>query len=81
VSSQTADRAEVLVTVVEILAGVLSVPGDAISPDADLADLGWDSMAMLETIVAMEARLGTEIDLRALRSVHTAHDLVTLARP
>jgi acyl carrier protein len=69
-----------LASVLEILAGVLSLPPGKLQPDAELAECGWDSIAILETFAAVEARFGVELDLRMLRRIHTAGELYRVLR-
>jgi acyl carrier protein len=66
--------------VLEILSDVLRLPAGELLRRRELADCGWDSMAVMEAIVALEDRFGIELDLRALRHGQRIEDVVQLVR-
>ncbi|GAA4079470.1 acyl carrier protein [Nonomuraea soli] len=67
-------------TVVEILSGVLETTPDALVEEPLLGAYDWDSVAILEALVALEGAFGVEIDLQALHHQLTAGDLIELVR-
>lgn len=79
------DRAAVAALVREQLAEILEKDPDAIAGDAPFADLGADSLALIELVEALEERLGAYVagfhiddaDLEGLRSVNDAVDYVS----
>lgn len=52
-------------------------PG-TLRPTDDLADLGWDSMAVVAFIAMVDDRLGVIVDARKLAQCSTLQDLVNL---
>jgi acyl carrier protein len=53
---------QVLAGITEILGGVTGVNRTAITPETSLADLGIDSLMMVEVVVAAEDRFGLLIN-------------------
>jgi len=79
--SNTAER------VINTLRGVLpkAIRDKAITPNSVLSELGMDSLAFLEFLLALESEFGLNLSgdtlkLRAVRSVNDAVELVELAR-
>ncbi len=78
------DRAAVLAMVRRDLAEILEKTPDEISEDAVFADLGADSLALIELVEALEETLATYVagfhiddeDLEGLTSVRVAVDYV-----
>lgn len=66
--------------VVDVLADVLEVPADSLTPETALADVeNWDSMAALEVLVQIEDGVGSQLDLSAYHTVSTVGELIDLA--
>lgn len=66
---------------VELVSRTLKVAPDDIRPDSDLvSDLGADSLAVVELVMALEQRLGVRIEDDEAESVRTFADAVALAR-
>jgi acyl carrier protein len=60
---------------------ICDVPANAISDDATLDDLGFDSLAAAEVLTDIEIRLGRELPvagLRRLTEARTVGDVVAL---
>ena len=60
---------------------ICDVPAEAISDDATLEDLGFDSLAAAEVLTDIEIRLGRELPvdgLRRLTEARTVGDVVSL---
>jgi acyl carrier protein len=53
---------QVLAAITEILGGVAGINQADITPETSLADLGIDSLMMVEVVVAAEDRFGLLID-------------------
>ena len=53
---------QVLAGITEILGGVAGISQADITPETSLADLGIDSLMMVEVVVAAEDRFGLLID-------------------
>ena len=65
----------------ESISRVCGVPADAISDEATLGDLGFDSLAAAEVLTDIEIRLGRDLPvdgLRRLVEARTGGDVVTL---
>ena len=45
----------------ELLAGFLKIPAERLTPDAELGQLGVDSLAAVELIFELESRYGVSI--------------------
>lgn len=75
-----ADRESVASAVCDIIAETLNVPRAAVGRDTGLdSDLGIDSMALIETQVAIEERFGItmlDVDEMEAREPKTVDDLV-----
>lgn len=67
-------RSEVLDVITQILESTRATVPD----DADLDDLGWDSLSDLNLISIADERFGVALDPQALRSCETPQDLVAL---
>ncbi|WP_371650751.1 acyl carrier protein [Streptomyces mirabilis] len=63
---------------VEILARLHDVPADRISPEATIAELGVDSLTMVEISIRIERDLGVAVGDDELRSDLTLVDLAGL---
>ena len=68
---------ESLTLISEFLDGRLGVPPRQVVPDAALADLGVDSLMMLELVFECEDRFGVTLD-KNLKSPRTVGELVAL---
>ena len=85
VSAGTVSREEVLDLVKSQLAEILEKSPNEITEDADFADLGADSLALIELVEALEESLASRAegfriddeDLEGLLSVRQAVDYVT----
>jgi acyl carrier protein len=81
----TVSRDEVLSLVQTQLGEILERPASEISEDSEFADLGADSLALIELVEALEENLAEKVagfhiddeDLEALTSVRLAVDYVT----
>lgn len=63
----------------ETLAQQVAVSVDKVTPTADLfTDLGFDSLDILETIMAVEEHFQIEIDEQAVEQVHTVAEAEAL---
>lgn len=63
----------------DVLADVLDMPADDLTPDTAFADLEkWDSMAALEVLVQIEDAIGSQLDMSAYHMVRTVGELVEL---
>jgi len=70
------DTEDVARQVSEFLTEELGVPEHEISPVADLrADLGLDSLDLVELITVMEDRIGTRLDQDELKVIRTVNDV------
>ena len=68
---------ESLTLISEFLDGRLGVPPRQVVPDAALADLGVDSLMMLELMFEFEDRFGFKLS-RDLKTPRTVGEMVTL---
>lgn len=64
--------------VIDTLALVLSVEPSTIEETALLAELGADSLAVVEVVFGLEERFGIRLPDDAVRGVRTVSDLVAL---
>ncbi len=62
----------------DLVAEILEVPAGQVAADADLDELGWDSLSDLSFIAAADERYGVTIDPQRLAERETAADLVAL---
>ena len=69
-------RSETLAGVTEVLGAVASVDPSDVAPEKTFADLGLDSLATLEVIVAVEDRFGLLIPDDAWARFRTVGDAV-----
>ncbi|MCY9783903.1 acyl carrier protein [Nocardiopsis sp. EMB25] len=70
-------RSEELVT--EVVADLLDVDEDGLTPDLALADVeGWDSVNALRVLVYLERELGTELDYDAFERARTLRDMAAV---
>jgi acyl carrier protein len=67
---------ETLAGITEVLAAVASVDSSQVTPEKTLAELGLDSMATLEVIVAVEDRFGLIIPDDEWARFRTLGDIV-----
>lgn len=79
-SNQVEDHGRPRNAVLEILSDILHLPTGELLRRRELIGCGWDSMAVMETIVVLEDRFGIELDLRALRRGQNVEDIVRLVR-
>jgi acyl carrier protein len=78
------DRATILTLVTNELAQILETTPDEIEVDVPFADIGADSLALIELVEALEETLSAQVagfhiddeDLEALTSVNDAVDYV-----
>ncbi|MBE1533914.1 acyl carrier protein [Actinomadura algeriensis] len=70
------DPASIEERVVEIVAEVLGLATAEVGPETVLAAHAWDSIASLEALAQLEARLRVTLDLRVFHGVRTVGDLV-----
>jgi acyl carrier protein len=69
---------EILDGLREIIEEVGGVPADEVTPDKSfVADLGIDSLSMVEIAVAAQDRFGAEIPDEELQSLTTVRDVVS----
>ena len=65
----------------KLVAKTLKVSPDQLRPEADLVtDLGADSLAVVELMMALEERLGVRIDDDEAEGLRTFGDALTLVR-
>ena len=65
----------------DLIADIIEVPADKISPDANLVDdLGMDSMMALEILAALEKKFKIKISEDELRKITTLSNAVELTR-
>ena len=62
------------------LADIFEAEPSAITPDAKLADLGWDSLAMVSTIALFDEVYGKPVGIDKLKTCVTVGDIEALAR-
>ena len=66
--------------VAELAPGFPNLPPDGLHPDTRFRELpGWDSLAALSVIAAVDAVYGVQLDAEQLRQCHTVCDLANLA--
>ena len=66
---------------VDLVSRTLQVNPDNIRPESDLvSDLGADSLAVVELVMALEERLGLSIEDDEAEKVRTFSDAVALVR-
>lgn len=58
------------------LSDTLAIPVDRVTPDASLANLGWDSLASINLTVMAEERWGAVVKEEDFRGVATVGDLM-----
>jgi acyl carrier protein len=64
-----------------LVAKTLKVSPDQLRPEADLVtDLGADSLAVVELMMALEERLGVRIDDAEIEGIRTFGDALSLVR-
>jgi acyl carrier protein len=61
------------------LADIFEVEPDEIRSDTPLADLSWDSLAMVSTIALFDELYGAEVKIDDLKACRTVGDLEALA--
>lgn len=72
---------ELIREIKNMVARVIKVPEDKITPDANLfADLGVDSLLGVEIFAALDKKYGVEIPEERLRNVTTINDIVSLVK-
>jgi acyl carrier protein len=62
----------------DLLAELLEREPGTISPSEALADIGWDSMAVVGFIALADDRFGVIVDARRLATCATVEDLAAL---
>ncbi len=68
---------EILLKVRNITAGILTIDEKEIKPDSDFQDdLGADSLAIVELVMALEEEFGIEISDEEAESIYTVGDAV-----
>lgn len=78
-NSQGADMAEITTTVLRIIAEKAMLAPADLTPDMALADLGMDSLGMVETIFALEEAFDITIPFNAQDSGAPGFDISTIA--
>jgi acyl carrier protein len=72
---------ELIREIKSMVARVIKVPEDKITPDANLfTDLGVDSLLGVEIFAALDKKYGVEIPEERLRTVATINDIVNLVK-
>lgn len=61
------------------LADIFEVDPSAITPDAKLDELGWDSLAMVSTIALFDEVYGKPVGVDKLKTCQTVGDIEALA--
>ena len=67
---------QVLADITEIVGGVTGIDQADITPETALADLGIDSLMMVEVVVAAEERFGVKIPDDEVKNLNTVGDAV-----
>lgn len=62
--------------VIESIAQVLSVDKNTITPTSTLADLGADSLDIVEVVMKLEEQFGIEINDDDAQNLHTVQEVV-----
>ncbi len=71
--------AEIYARLTEIFEDTLGIPGIVLRPDMTAADVeGWDSIHMINIIVAIELRFGLKFRSREIDKLDSVGDLVAL---
>lgn len=65
-------------TLAAVLTGQFGVPPEAMSPEAALASLEMDSLAVVELLFALQEELGVTIGEDEVTLRHTLQDLVEM---
>ena len=69
----------------DLISGVLNGPPPRLTEDLELSDIpGWDSMAMVRLVVAIEQRLDRQLGDSEIENIETVADvekLVTARQP
>lgn len=71
-------RREILTTLIDMLEAETGIESGGVSPDADLAQLGLDSLDMVRLSAQVERRLDVTIKTEELFYLRTVDDIVTL---
>lgn len=74
------DPAVIERSVLEVVSEVLDEPVANLRAQPVLAAYGWDSIASLEALAQLEARLSVSLDLRSYHAVRTVDALVDAVR-
>lgn len=71
-------REDVRRSIVEIVANIAEVPADAVSPDAQLADLDVDSLRGLRIVAEVERKWGIVISEEEIGKIRSMSDIFGL---
>lgn len=63
---------------IEAIAEVLDCDAASLSPDTQLDEVGWDSMAMLGVIAMVKARFDKKLPGAEIRSFETIGDILAV---
>ncbi len=62
------------------LADIFEIDQSEISPDTELDEACWDSLAMVSTIALFDELFSKEVNIDALKACKTVADIEALAR-
>lgn len=74
-NTENVPASEIEKKLLELLAGLLSIPADEIDTETDLRDLGLDSVALNDFTEMINSNLGTSIDATLLFEKNTIRDI------
>lgn len=63
---------------IDTLAEIFDCDAAELRPDANLDDIGWDSMAMLSVIAMAKTRFGKKITGAQIREFKTVQDILAI---
>jgi acyl carrier protein len=70
---------EMVALVQQAIANVCGVDVDRVRPDANLVDLGVDSLAAAEVLVSLEMRLGKQLPVDVMRRLDEVQTVAQIA--
>lgn len=70
------ERAEIERTIIEVIHSQKTLPADAVTPDATLADAGIDSLDALNILFELEETFAISVPDQEAKSIRSVADLV-----